>query len=239
MKILDLEPGSKVTVEITVRTEKLEFETYIMDQVKGAAIIAPIRVNGKVLSLRANGVKISLIYTDGEKPPVMWEYVPLPSTVHKGEACYECSCSMPGTVVNRRNTFRLYVGKDGVAQVGPNRKGTKVLVKDVSEGGFAFVFHEKIEVSQGEPVRLVFDDCQMGLRFNLQGRLVRVVQLDESRFVYGCKLIIKNPALSKYIAEKQREMLARELKKRQERKVETIDRLEEAFRHKEKTRIVR
>ena len=95
MKILDLEPGSKIIIEISVRTEKLEFETTIADQTKGAAIIAPIRIEGKFLNLQAKGVKISILYYDGEKPPVMWEYVPLPSYVHNGETCYRCTCGLP------------------------------------------------------------------------------------------------------------------------------------------------
>ena len=94
MKILDLELGSKIIIEISVRTEKLEFETTIADQIKGAAIIAPIRIEGKFLNLQAKGVKISILYYDGEKPPVMWEYVPLPSYVHNGETCYRFSRSV-------------------------------------------------------------------------------------------------------------------------------------------------
>ena len=232
MKILDLELGSKIIIEISVRTEKLEFETTIAEQIKGATIIAPIRIEGKFLNLQAKGVKISILYYDGEKPPVMWEYVPLPSYVHNGETCYRCTCGLPGKVVNRRNTYRLYVGADGIAQVGANHKGINVLVKDISEGGFSFVYNEKLSTQAGDPVRLVFNDNKKELRFNLQGRIVRIVELDETKVLYGCRLIIKNTSLSKYIADKQREQLSIELKKRQELKTETVDRLNEAFHKK-------
>ena len=113
-----------------------------------------------------------------------------------------------------------------------NHKGINVLVKDISEGGFSFVYNEKLSTQAGDPVRLVFNDTKKELRFNLQGRIVRMVELDETKVLYGCRLIIKNASLSKYIADKQREQLSIELKKRQELKTETVDRLNEAFHKK-------
>ena len=90
----------------------------------------------------------------------------------------------------------------------------------------------KLSTQTGDPVRLVFNDTKKELRFNLQGRIVRMVELDETKVLYGCRLIIKNTSLSKYIADKQREQLSVELKKRQELKTETVDRLNEAFHKK-------
>lgn len=234
MKIFDLEPGSNITIIIEAKTDKLEFNTVVVEQIKGAAIIAPVRIDGKFLSLQAKGVKISILYTEEEKPPVIWEYVSMPAFVHEGESCYKCTYNMEGKNINRRGAFRLFVGQEGVAQIGTNKKAVAVLVKDVSDNGFAFIYRDKLPAKPGEPVRLVFDDEE--LHFNLQGRLVRVVEVNERGFLYGCKLSVRNSTLEKYIMIKQREKVALAMRKKQEKKEAMIHNLEEGLEHEKKER---
>lgn len=212
MKILDLEPGSEIIIEIRIQKQKLEYRTHIMEQIKGSAFLEPIRLNGKSLNLSSKDVVINILYNDGDTPPLIWKNVSLPAVSYKGEICYQCSEKTEGTIINRRNAYRLYVGLEGIAKVGTNKKTIAVMVKDISESGFAFVVYGgKINVSAGEPVRLVFNDGETHL--NLLGRIVRIIEMEHERYLYGCRLVVQNPDIPKYIAEKQRQKLSSEMKK--------------------------
>lgn len=227
MRILDLEVGAEITIEIKVKTEKLEFKSQILDQVKGAAIIEPIRIKGKFLSLNAAGVMISIIYSEENQAPIMWRPVTLPAVVYKDQNCYKCTMKANGISVNRRDSYRLFVGVEATAQIGTNRKGIETLVKDISESGFSFVTDAKVETQIGVPVHIVFDIEKY--HFNLQGRLVRLEENEANKLIYGCKLILPNSNISKYIAEKQREKLAADIRRRKELEMDIIDKLGEAF----------
>lgn len=230
MRLMDLEPGSEINIEIQVGDKKMGFKTHIKEQIKNAVIIEAIRIEGKFLSLNAKGVKVSILYFQKDQAPLVWEYVSVPAVIYKGESCYKCTMQANGVQMNRRETYRLFLGVEGIAQVGTNRKALSVLVKDISDNGFSFVHTEDMNGFLGEPVRIVFDIDEM--HFNLQGCLVRVEPLEGEKYIYGCKLIINNPNVSKYIAKKQREMLAVGRKKVQEKEEDTIYKLEEAFQKK-------
>lgn len=233
MKILDLEPGSEIIIEVQVQKQKLEFKTHIIDQVKGAAVIEPIRMNGKFLNLDSKSVTINILYYKENNPPLIWKYVSLPAAVYKKENCYKCTVMTEGTSINRRGAYRLYVGMEGTAQVGTAKKEIAVMVKDISENGFAFIgYRGKLNVSLNEPVRLVFNDEKYHL--NLLGRLVRIIELENERYLYACRLIIENPNISKYIAEKQRAKLAVEIAERKKKNFEMIEKMNDELDQKKR-----
>jgi hypothetical protein len=159
----------------------------------------------------------------------MWEYVPMQSVLYKGNACYKCILQAHGVSANRRDAYRLFIGQDAVAQVGTNHKGINVLLNEISESGFSFLYTGEMKVEIGVPVHVVFDMEHM--HFNLQGELVRMQEIDEEKIIYGCHLTIKNYNISKYIALKQREKMAIGKKEQEKIRAATISQLGEAFKN--------
>lgn len=215
MKILDLEPGSEITIEIKVRDQKLEFHTHIIEQLKGAAVIEPIRIDGKVLNLGSENVTINILYNAEDSPPLEWNYVALPAAIYKGETCYKCSIEAEGIIRNRRGAYRLPVGLKGKAKIGMKKNTIPVFVREISETGFSFVDYkgkEEIYTFINDPVMLVFDDEEEHI--SVVGRIVRMIDSQEDKKIYACRVEVENHGIAKYIAKKQRERLTLELKKK-------------------------
>ncbi len=225
MKILDLEPGSEITIEIGVQGQKLEFHTHIVEQLEGAAVIEPIRIDGKVLSLDSENIMINILYNEEDAPPMTWSYVALPAAVHKGETCYKCSVDADGISFNRRGAYRLSVGLKGKAKIGIKKNIIPVFVRDISETGFSFIDYkgkEEIYTFINDPVMLIFDDEDTHI--SVVGRIVRIIDETEDKKIYACKIELENHEIAKYIAKKQRERLTLEMKKKRGEKAATTGR---------------
>ena len=81
-----------------------------------------------------------------------------------------------------------------------------VILKDLSDTGFAFVVDHEIEDATGLSVRLVFKDFDRN--YDLTGFIVRLVKVEEEKYVYGCRMTMRNQLINHYISMKQRQMLA-------------------------------
>lgn len=203
MKILDLEPGSEITIEVRVQEQKLEFHTHIIEQLDGVAVIEPIRIDGKIISLGSENVTVNILYNEEDSPPVAWNYVALPAAVYKGETCYKCSVETDGISFNRRGAYRLSVGLRGKAKIGIKKNIIPVLVRDISETGFSFIHDkskEEIYTFINDPVMLIFDDEETHI--SVVGRIVRIIDTAEDKNIYACKIELENYEIAKYIAKK-------------------------------------
>lgn len=206
MLIKDVPKGAVLTIEVGIAGRKLEFKSSCMGTGMNFLYAEPIRINGKRISFEASvTLSVSLVYIREDKNPVLWRGVGI-STVHEnGQAMYKVTSAMEGYEINRRQAFRLFLGLGGVAQIGVNKKAINVIVKDVSENGFAFVGSEDMDVLK-TPVRLVFKDLDDS--YSLMGVIVRKIVIDEKKIIYGCTLSSSNKDIVHYINEKQRYYLA-------------------------------
>lgn len=118
---------------------------------------------------------------------------------------------------NRRQEFRVWLGLDGIAQLGLNKAARNVIIKDISLSGIGFVTGIEYECKIGDSSRISFSDKQTDhntgevreLRFTINARIVRIKEVDEKTKVVGCVITNCNSRsnLQKYIAQKQRERL--------------------------------
>lgn len=206
MKLTEIGSGSKIIMHVGMNGQFMDFPTVIAQPQETCVIAEAIRVNGKVLGLQSDNIHVDLMLIREDKTPVIWKNVRCSMMTFDSRMHYKVTAFAEGYEVNRREAFRVFVGKDGVAQLGMNRKAENVIVKDVSENGFSFISSENLENSINSPVRLVFSD--MELNFSLMGIVVRKVAVDDKKNLYGCKLSVDNHALSRYINDKQRQLLS-------------------------------
>lgn len=207
MLIIEVPAGSRVVFELSINGQKYEFSTKAFARDKGNLLTDPIKISGKNLSFNTDvNMTINFVYIRKDKSPVVWKGVGVTSIHNENGTFYSVKATSEGFEMNRRGAFRLFVGVNGVCQMGINKKAVEVIVKDVSETGFSFVSKENHQLASGMPVRLVFND--MGQNYGLMGKMVRKVEIDEFKFLYGCELNGPNSNLVKYINEKQRQMLA-------------------------------
>ena len=206
MKLTEMEAGSKIIMHIGMNGQFMDFPTVVAQPQETSIIAEAIRVNGKVLGLQSENISVDLMLLREEKAPVMWKNVRCSMMTLDSVMHYRVTAFAEGYEANRREAFRVFVGKDGIAQLGMNRKPENVIVKDVSETGFSFISSDDLENFINSPVRLVFSDMELNL--SLMGIVVRKVEVDENKKLYGCKLSVDNHELSRYINDKQRQRLS-------------------------------
>ncbi len=207
MLLHNLPENSKIILELNMNGQKYEFPSTVLIRENGFILTEPVRINDKILSFGTSGnIKVSLINIRQDKSPMVWKSVGITVVLNKGKSYYKIIAGGEGYEMNRREAFRLFIGVKGVAQIGINRKALDVIVKDISETGFSFVTSENIDKVVNMPIRLVFADG--GTTYSLMGLVVRKVEIDETKILYGCKLSVQNAGIQHYINEKQRKMLS-------------------------------
>lgn len=206
MLIKDIPKEANLTIEVGFDGKKLEFNTKSIGAETDCLYAEPIIIDGKRISFNATiTLSINLVYMREEKNPVLWRGIII-STVHEnGRTMYKIISGIEGYEINRRESFRLFLGLGGVAQIGVNKKAINVIVKDISEGGFAFVGNEDIEADR-TPIRLVFKDFDETI--SLMGIVVRKMVVNEKKIIYGCSLASSSTDILHYINKKQRYYLS-------------------------------
>ena len=206
MIIKEVPAEGNLTIEVSLKEIKLEFHSQCVESGVNYIYAQPIRMDGKILSFNSEGhLMVNLIYLREEKNPIVWKGVGITTVQNNGKNVYKIVASGEGFEMNRRESFRLFLGLGAVVQIGSNKKAVNVILKDISENGFSFVEIEDID-AENLPVRLVFNDMKTGI--SLIGNIVRKVTVGEKKIIYGCTLTSCNIDVARYINEKQRQFLA-------------------------------
>ena len=206
MRLAELPVGTGILFDVSIQKQELEFPSEVVEVHDNFILTKPVMSKGKVVGLGGEGVSVSLTYSRNDKAPIVWKGVGCSVVKTKGRVLYKVIASGAGFEVNRREAFRLFVGLEGIARVGTNRRAMDVILKDLSDTGFAFVVDHEIEDATGLSVRLVFKDFDRN--YDLTGFIVRLVKVEEEKYVYGCRMTMRNQLINHYISMKQRQMLA-------------------------------
>lgn len=144
-----------------------------------------------------DNVTIDMEFPQDNGVPLIWRNVKIVN--HK--IAYIMQVSVDGVRNNRRNSFRISVGK----QAWFSMKGFEsryVTVKDVSASGFSIADRKReLKLTKGDQVSVSFED--LGYRLDLVGKVVRI-EPREDMMVYGMVIINICNDLSTYINIKQR-----------------------------------
>lgn len=206
MTFTEARAGDNLIIQIVFGKQNMDLPSKIID-VRGQNLIVDIiYLDKKMLNLSSEHIRVHLMLIREGKAPIVWKNVACKIIKENEQAFYQITSYSEGYENNRREAFRLYIGNDGVAQIGINKKALEVIVRDVSENGFSFVTSIDVKMAVGEPVRLVFID--LDITFSLMGIVVRKVNVNEKEVLYGCKLSVKNDKLLKYINNKQRQTIS-------------------------------
>ena len=186
MRLAELPVGTGILFDVSIQKQELEFPSEVVEVHDNFILTKPVMSKGKVVGLGGEGVSVSLTYSRNDKAPIVWKGVGCSVVKTKGRVLYKVIASGAGFEVNRREAFRLFVGLEGIARVGTNRRAMDVILKDLSDTGFAFVVDHEIEDATGLSVRLVFKDFDRN--YDLTGFIVRLVKVEEEKYVYGCRM---------------------------------------------------
>jgi len=206
VRFTEAHAGDNLIIQVTLGIQNIDLPSKVVDIRGENLIVNIIYYNGKMLNLSAEDVEINIMLIRQNKSPIIWKNVNCKLLNENGQQFYQLTATSDGYENNRREAFRLFVGNNGIAQMGINENVLNVIVKDVSENGFSFVASVDTEMAVGKPVRIVFSD--LDIMFSLMGIIVRKENIDKKKVIYGCKLSVKNNELTKYINSKQRQNIS-------------------------------
>jgi len=209
LHIDEISKGGAVELEVKYEGKSMNFSSEVVLITNNSVLVTSITVNDQTIGF-SDKYQVNLLYKV-ESKLYIWEKVTAKLVKYDGGIYHKIDLQGEGKVYNRRNSYRLYIGEEMPLYVNTAEGPTalSVLLKDISESGFAFITKEDLEVSRS--VRLKLTDESIVI--NLSALILRKEFLENrATNLYGCKLTERNPKLSKYIVKKQ----ADALKKRNE-----------------------
>ena len=209
MFLHELDVESKVTILVRIGSQTLAFDTVIEEPSDEGILTEPIYRNEKLVGFKTKGLIITLHICNASDQKV-YEYTNveiLNVKTKDGKIHHKITCKNPGKQINRRTAVRVWLGIEGVAQLGINRTAYNVIIKDISVSGISFILHKNMNLDPGTMVHVTFHDTEARVKFSLSAIVVRVAEMEDGRVLYGCRLNQESPAISKYVTDKQREKL--------------------------------
>ena len=209
MLLEELDVGSKITILVGIGSQTLAFDSVVEEPSDNGILTTPVYRNDKLVGFRTKGLVIRIQVTNASDQKV-YEFANveiLNVKTQDEQIHHKMICKTPGKQINRRTAVRVWLGFDGIAQVGTHKVPYDVVVKDISVSGISFIFHKDLDVEPGTIAHIVFNDSEARMKFNVSAIVVRTAQLDDGRVLYGCRLNQESPAIAKYVNDKQREKL--------------------------------
>ena len=117
------------------RMRQIEYRAQVLFCKQDILFIDPIRVNDRLVSFKGENLRIMVTYVPKDEMPVLWKGCTVKDIVYDGKRYHILYCVHEGKHINRRETYRQYVGYNAILQLGPNRKTIDVTVKDISVTG--------------------------------------------------------------------------------------------------------
>lgn len=204
MEIRELTPSYKMSITISNQQSSMTMNSDIAFVNGDKLYVTPFEHNGVILNFNSGAVVVSMIAYQEEKTPYLWKIVHISRENIDGINYHVITSEVAGVKVNRRENFRVFVGLDGKASILGKDVPFDVMVKDVSESGFAILVDmtSTVKINKNEAVMVDFYDAEVDEKFTLTGRVVRAEVL-EKFILYGCRLLKDNDLMRRYIANKQ------------------------------------
>lgn len=204
MEIRELDPSFKMSITISNQQSQMTLNSEIAFVNGDKLYVTPFEHNGVILNFNSGAVAISMIAYQEEKTPFLWKIVHINRETVDGVNYHVITSEVSGVKINRRENFRVFIGIDGKATILGKDVPFDVMIKDVSESGFAILVDltSQVKINKNEAVMIDFYDKIIDERFNLTGRVVRA-EVTERYVLYGCRLLKDTGIMRKYIANKQ------------------------------------
>lgn len=203
-----IRPDTKINIQVTDEERMLSFDSTVLAVIGNAVVIERIMIKDKTVGFSEQMLKLVLYIKEGQL--YSWENPQIKLVRYKNEICHMIEMTEDGKPVNRRHAFRLFVGEQMMLTMDQKNRGEplKVLIKDISEGGVAFLSRREFNIGDRFVLHLRTEEISL----NLSARIVRIERKEEiNAMLYGCAFRNVTPALGNYIMRLQRE----NLKKRQ------------------------
>lgn len=230
MFVSDLKVGMPIDITASVGLDKLEFKTVAVDitDKKDQAVLHKLEssfrgcVSRPIQLIRTEAGQPLQLYSPNvvcsafgiiENAPFLWPGVKVVKVNFPNAGLLHVIFSEKNVkAVNRRQSYRQWVGERGIARIGLNKNTAEIVVKDISTTGIGIIFPRDFEPAEGDVIHVNFSDVLKDLKnnseqqvvLNLNAKVLRTIELDDGRHFTGCKFVEKYKAVADYISSKQR-----------------------------------
>ena len=208
MQVNEITEGDKIIVMVSDAAGRTaSFESQARMLVDGNLLVDPFLQNGTVIGFGKGNLAIDMLVVIEDQSPQLFKNVTIHRISYMDQIYHMITTSAVGVKMNRRSHYRLFLGEDAKVMIGQYPVVTGV-IKDISVGGFAVVISSsnKYEISKHMRVRVSFTDTRSSSTFDLSGRIIRKLDLENNTTLYGCVLDHESNAIGKFIATRQTEL---------------------------------
>jgi len=211
MKIEEIPAGLDGKLVAKIGNETVELQTTFREAIPKKHMITadPIFRNDKVISFRAKGLVVDVLVNPPESAPLVFKNVTVALMRREDQSlCYAITTIAESKALNRRESFRCFVGIASSVQGGGNKAAYDAVIKDVSTTGFSVTCDNDVEYHENQVLHVILndylDETAENFNFHLYGIIVRCVELENGKRLYGCRLNNKVPGIDQYINKKER-----------------------------------
>ena len=208
MTAAELQLSHPVELEIQINGKKTTLITEIEKIVNQTILFAPIQMNGKLVGFPPECL-VNFLYID-DSHVFCWRNVQIKAVRYENKVYHGTQLIADAEILNRRGAFRVYIGEEMLmtAFTAKGPKSHRVLVKDISESGLAFLSSE--EFDKGRTIRIHLKIAS-GKELQLSAQILRTQEQEGRPTLYGCKLLERSPHLTSYLMRIQQDRRRQQL----------------------------
>lgn len=212
MKLYDVGENERIQIIAKNQRGSIEYVSTVSICKQNLLFVEPIVCGNQIVNFDTGKVINSVVYTGEDGKPLIWEGCVVKNMVYKNKKYHVLYSDKEGRKLNRRDTYRQFIGAKGLLQNDQTRETKEVIVKDISLSGISFVSDKELQLSDMQFFHLNFEDKDCRVKVQLSGKLVREENVDEVRKVFGGVIKKCNMDLNSYIATKQKFEIAKKRK---------------------------
>lgn len=208
MRLSEIPMDSFIHIAVVKGETSVALQTTPMYASETELCVAPFMHGNTMISFDAKGINIEMLVVRPGEVPFFWSSV----TIEKGECdgvpCHIIQSNAVGARLNRRNSFRVFVGLSGTTMEQAGGVVTDVIIRDISSTGIGLIVRGENapEFKMGALLHITYVDGEARFTIDVDGRVVRRFTLDEESgggTVYGCQFAKFYPQINKYVTDKQ------------------------------------
>jgi c-di-GMP-binding flagellar brake protein YcgR len=211
MKIDELTPGTTISLVIHVKGETISFQSSIQEVYpkKHFLIADPVFENDKIVSFKGDDITVDMMIMFSDDKPQVFEDIIITAMKKPDKSlCYTIVITSESKGVNRRDSFRCFVGQRTQIKCGIETTLYDGILRDVSMTGFAVTVDSDPGFQQGQVLHAMLEDyieeLDENFSFHLYGFIVRIQTLENGKIVYGCRMSTRIGGLENYVMKKER-----------------------------------
>ncbi|MBO4618242.1 MAG: PilZ domain-containing protein [Lachnospiraceae bacterium] len=204
MKLSEIVEDSIINVLVSKDDSSISLTTTMAFYDEDMLFVNPFMYEDNLVSFSAPGLSVEMMVVRENEVPYYWKRVHVGLMKVDGKIYHVISSRHTGARLNRRNSFRVFVGEEGSAFELRGGARIPIVVKDISATGIGFITSGDDEeyFMPGDQVHINYMDKEERFGIDVVGRVVRTCVTDKGR-LYGCSFSKVYPQLGKYVTDKQ------------------------------------